>query len=229
MQQTVWNTAFAQRPDMFGSAPSEPAQEAAALFERARHNTVLELGGGQGRDTIWFASQGLSVTVLDYAPSAIAAIGAKAAARGLSDRVRALCHDVRTRLPLDDALFDCCYSHMLFSMALTGRELERLAAEICRVLKPGGLHVYTVRHTGDPHYRQGIHTGEDMYDVGGFIVHFFDRSRVRQLAAGFDVLDVHEFEEGPLPRRLFRVTLRKSTVVNANPASEEVCNESSHW
>ena len=49
-------------------------------------------------------------------------------------------------------------------------------------------------------------------EAAGFVEHFFDHSRVRQLAAGFDMLDVHEFEEGPLPRRLLRVTLLKSTV-----------------
>lgn len=94
-------------------------------------------------------------------------------------------------------------------------ELERLAGEVLRVLKPGGLHVYTVRHTGDPYCRTGIQRGEDTYEIGGFIVHFFDRAKVRRLAAGYDVLDIHEFEEGILPRRLFRVTLRKVTGVIA--------------
>ncbi len=44
---------------------------------------------------------------------------------------------------------------MLFSMALTTPELERLARELHRVLRPGGLQVYTVRHTGDAHHGAG--------------------------------------------------------------------------
>jgi SAM-dependent methyltransferase len=88
-------------------------------------------------------------------------------------------------------------------------ELDFLAGEIRRVLKPGGLNVYTVRHTGDPHYQKGIHRGEDMYEVGGFIVHFFSREKVEKLAKGFEIVDLQEFEEGGLPRKLFRVTLRK--------------------
>ena len=64
---------------------------------------------------------------------------------------------------------------MLYCMALTTPEIEHLSAEIRRVLVPRGLNVYTVRHTRDAHYQSGLHKGEDMYEVGGFIVHFFTR------------------------------------------------------
>jgi SAM-dependent methyltransferase len=198
---------------MFGSEPSEPALKAAALFERTGHKTMLELGGGQGRDTLFFATRGFHVMVLDYAQAAVDAIVAKAKAQHIDGRVTALCHDLRTGLPFEDASFDNCYSHMLFCMSFTGTELQQLAAEVCRVLKPGGLHVFTVRHTGDPHYRKGFYRGKDVYEVGGFIVHFFDRAKALCLAAGYDVLQIHEFEEGVLPRRLFRVTLRRATGV----------------
>jgi hypothetical protein len=98
---------------------------------------------------------------------------------------------------------------MLFCMALNTGELQALAREVLRVLRPGGLHIFTVRHTGDPHYKTGIHRGEDMYEVGGFIVHFFSREKVELVAAGSQIISVEEFEEGGLPRKLFLVTLRK--------------------
>jgi hypothetical protein len=100
---------------------------------------------------------------------------------------------------------------MLYCMALGTPELETLSLEVWRVLKPAGLNIYTVRHTGDPQYGTGIARGEDMYEIsGGFIVHFFSREKVEYLAKGFDILSIDEFEEGTLPRKLFRVTLRKN-------------------
>jgi hypothetical protein len=48
-----------------------------------------------------------------------------------------------------------------------------------------------------------------MYELDGFVVHFFRRDLVERLAEGFDLIEIEEFEEGALPRRLFRVTLRK--------------------
>lgn len=99
---------------------------------------------------------------------------------------------------------------MLYCMALTTPELEFLSKEILRVLKPGGLSIYTVRNTTDAHYRTGIHRGEDMWEIGGgFIVHFFSKEKVEHLAKGYEIVNIEEFEEGELPKKLFLVTLQK--------------------
>ena len=95
-------------------------------------------------------------------------------------------------------------------MALTTSELEFITDEIRRVLKPGGLNIYTVRNKNDAKYRTGIHRGEDLYEIrGGFIVHFFDWDKIEHLSSGFDIIDIDEFEEGILPKKLYRVILRK--------------------
>lgn len=179
------------------------------IFKKEGKTTILELGGGQGRDTIFFARNSLRVTVLDYSESAVGAIADKARKLGLSGYITALQHDVRVALPFEDESMDGCYSHMLYCMALTTSELQFLSREVRRILRPKGLHIYTVRHTKDPHYGKGIHRGEDMYEVGSFIVHFFSRAMVERLAEGFEIVSIDEFEEAELPRKLFRVTLRK--------------------
>lgn len=208
-QKDHWNKMFKNNPEMFGRKPSEPARKAAECFKKEGISNILELGGGQGRDTLFFARTGFQITVLDYSHEGIKAITEAANASGLSERVTAQDHDLRAPLPFADESFDACYSHMLFCMAFTTPELEFLASEVRRVLKPGGLVVYTVRHTGDAHYRSGIPRGEDMYETGGFIVHFFSREKVELLAKGCEILGIDRFEEGELPRKLFRVTQRK--------------------
>jgi hypothetical protein len=98
---------------------------------------------------------------------------------------------------------------MLYCMALTTPQLVALSAEVLRVLRPGGVHVYTVRSTADPDCGAGIACGDGLFESNGFIVHFFGRELVELLARGFDLVEVAEVEEGDLPRRLFRVTLVK--------------------
>ncbi len=208
-QKQHWESTFSSKPDMFGDSPSEAAIKAAETFKKEGKTNILELGGGQGRDTLFFAQNGFTVHVLDYCQSGIETISKKADAMGLSLRITAKCHDVRKPLPFDDDTFDGCFSHMLYCMALTTQELEFLSSEIRRVLKTGGLNIFTVRHTGDAHYGTGIHRGEDLYEVGGFIVHFFSKEKVKHLAKGYEIIEIDEFEEGNLPRKLFRVTLRK--------------------
>lgn len=208
-QQQHWDATFGSRPQMFGAAASEPARAAAELFKGEHLTSVLELGAGQGRDTLFFASEGFRVTATDYSQAALDAIAAEATARSLASNIIPVRHDVREPLPLASESFDACYSHMLYCMALTTPQLEQLSSEVLRVLRPGGLNVYTVRHIEDPHHGTGVHHGEEMFEVGGFIVHFFSLEKVRHLAAGYEIVSIDRFEEGGMPRKLYRVTLRK--------------------
>ena len=209
-QKGHWDQAFSEESDFFGDEPSDPARRAAELFSRETKKVILELGGGQGRDTLFFARGGFQTTVLDYSQKGLEDIDKKASALGNSGLIRTVLHDIRKPLPFDDETFDACFSHMLYCMALTTAELEFLSREIRRVLRPGGLNVYTARHKGDAHFGKGIHRGEDIYEMGGFIVHFFDREKVKHLSAGYEILSVEELEEGGLPRKLFMVTMKKN-------------------
>ena len=117
--------------------------------------------------------------------------------------------DIREKLPFDDNSIEACFSHMLYCMALSDLDLENLNNEIYRVLKPEGLNIYTVRHTGDSDYKNGVHIGEDLYQNDGFIVHFFSKDKINQISKGFQVLEVENFEECKYPIKLFKVILKK--------------------
>lgn len=153
---------------------------------------------GQGRDTLSLLSAGLEVTALDYAAAPLTDI-ADAASAELTEHLSTVVHDVREPLPFSEGSFDACYSHMLFTMALSGQDLDALAGQVRRVLRPGGLCIYTVRHVGDGHYGAGTELGDNLFENGGFVVHFFDHDLVDRLAAGFELEDVTPFEEGALP------------------------------
>lgn len=220
-QRRHWRTTFQSNPAMYGPAPSGPALHALELFERESVRDVLELGAGQGRDTMAFLRAGMIVTALDYAPEGLAELSEAATTPGVPGKLITAAHDVRKPLPLPDESVDAVFSHMLFNMALTTDQLTALAAEVRRVLRPGGWHVYTVRHTGDPHAGSGLDRGDNMREHGGFIVHFFDQDLVNRLGQGFSAPEIVAFEEGDLPRRLWRVTERKTAPANDAPAHSQ--------
>lgn len=208
-QNTHWEDTFSSKPQMFGSKPSVAAIKAVEIFNQNGVKKIIELGGGQGRDTMYFAENGFEVTVVDYTSSGIQAIKETALSMNLSHLIIPIQHDLRNPLPFENESFDACYSHMLYCMAFTTKELEYISLETARILKPEGINIYTVRNTDDADYKTGLHHGEDLYECGKFIVHFFSREKVEKLAGPFDILSIDGFEEGGLPRRLFFVVLRK--------------------
>ncbi|MGW1024690.1 class I SAM-dependent methyltransferase [Streptomyces sp. NPDC002577] len=208
-QHAHWQSTYAEHPRMYGMEPSEPGRHAAGVFRAAGARTVLELGAGHGRDALFFAHEGFTVQAADFSPTGLEQLLAAARESGVTDRVTTTVHDVRDPLPLPDASVDAVFAHMLLCMALSTEEIRAVMKEIRRVLRPGGLLVYTVRHTGDAHYGTGTPHGDSIYEHGGFAVHFFDDDLVDSLAEGWDLHEVHAFEEGELPRRLWRVTQAK--------------------
>ena len=206
VQRQHWQETYSAHPQMYGGQPSVPAVHAARVFHQASARDILELGAGHGRDAVYLASEGFSVQATDVSATGLEQLQAAAYERGVTHRVRTIIHDIRDPLPLPDASVDAVYGHMLLCMALSSTEIRAAVSEIRRVLQPGGVLIYTVRHTGDAHYRSGIAHGDDIFEHGGFAVHFFTRQLVDDLATGWTLNDVHPFEEGELPRRLWRIT-----------------------
>jgi len=208
-QSQHWESNFSSKPEMFGLDSSIAAKKALKIFKIEKINRVVELGAGLGRDTIYFAKNSIHVEALDYSPSGIKIINQKINQNNFSNLVNTKILDVRKTLPFEDNSIDGFYSHMLYCMALTTSDLENLNKEIHRILKPGGINIYTVRHTNDGDFKKGVQIVEDMYENDGFIVHFFSKNKINNLMNGFVNLETTNFEEGNFPRKLFFVCNKK--------------------
>ncbi len=208
-QSQHWESNFSSKPEMFGLNSSIPAKKALKLFQEKKIDKIVEIGAGLGRDTIFFAKNSIHTIALDYSPSGIKIINQKTKKDNLSNYISTKLFDVREKLPFEDNSIEACYSHMLYCMALTTDDLQKLNSEIQRVLKPGGINIYTVRHTNDGDFKKGIHRGEDLYENDGFIVHYFSEEKVNSLLNGFKNISLEKFEEGTFPRKLFFVVNEK--------------------
>ena len=208
-QSQHWEINFSNKPEMFGLEPSISAKKALKFLKEKKINNIIELGAGLGRDSIFFAKNNIKIQALDYSSSGIEIINHKIKKDNLSNYISTKLFDVREKLPFKDNSIDACYSHMLYCMALTIADLQKLNNEIHRILKPNGLNIYTVRHTNDGDYKNGKHIGEDLYENDGFIVHYFSEEKVNSLLNGFKNITLEKFEEGTFPRKLFFIVNEK--------------------
>ena len=170
---------------------------------------VLELGAGHGRDTIFFASNGIEeIQALDYSTVAIEILDKVANKKGLP--IKSQTFDVKKPLPFPDSYFDAVYSHMLFNMRFSEEELHFAFSEVKRVLNPKGLNFFSVRNHNDKSYGKGKEIEKEIFDIDGFQIRFFTEKQIQDLvsAEGFEILSIiEEYEE---PVKLYLVSSRKT-------------------
>ena len=209
LQSQHWESNFSSKPEMFGFEPSYSAKKALDLFKKNNITNIIELGAGLGRDTIFFAQNGIYVHAIDYSLSATNIIKKRSKENNLDALIKVENYDIRKKLNCDNENFQACYSHMLFCMALTNQDLKDLSQEIFRVLKKDGFNIYTVRNHTDGDFKKGTHRGEDMYEMNGFIVHYFSENKIKSLLNGFINISIENFDEGSFPRKLSLVINKK--------------------
>ena len=188
---------------MFGLTPSFAAEEALKVFKKKNISSIIELGAGLGRDTIFFAKNNIKVEALDYSKTAVTSIKKKVKELYLSEFVSVKVFDVRKKLPFKNNSVQGIFSHMLYCMALKNSEVQNLNNEILRVLEKGGVNIYTVRNFEDGDYKNGTHIEDETYQNDGFIINFFSKKKIKELLAGYSNIKIDRFNEGDFPRKLF--------------------------
>ncbi|HEY4516491.1 MAG TPA: class I SAM-dependent methyltransferase [Candidatus Paceibacterota bacterium] len=117
------------------------------------HASGIEMGCGKGRNLIWLAERGVSMSGFDFSDVAITEAKRRAAkVEGASFQVA----DATVRWPFDKDYFDFgidCFA----STDIESPEGRAFAiAEMRRVLKPGGLLMTYVSSTDDEYHKQMI-------------------------------------------------------------------------
>ncbi len=86
-QMSRWDSTYSTNQDFFGKDASQLGLSALPVFQSHKARKILELGCGQGRDTLFLARNGMEVTALDYSETGLCQIKDKAVTRGLDGSV----------------------------------------------------------------------------------------------------------------------------------------------
>ena len=70
-QREHWENKYTNKENMFGKLPSVAAIKAVSAFKENKCTNLIELGAGQGRDTLFFLEKKFKITALDYSQSGI--------------------------------------------------------------------------------------------------------------------------------------------------------------
>jgi ubiquinone/menaquinone biosynthesis C-methylase UbiE len=102
---------------------------------------LLDLGCGTGIDAFEFARRGYEVVASDWSPQMVERTRARAAAGGLAQRIQAKHVGIQQLDQIDDR-FDAIYSN--FGPLNCAPDLQAVAAQCERLLRPGGTLIFSV-------------------------------------------------------------------------------------
>jgi SAM-dependent methyltransferase len=106
---------------------------------------ALDLGCGEGADSVWLAERGWTVVAVDISDTALGRAREAASARGVADRIEFAQRDLSEGLP--EGSFDLISSQFLHSKVPLDRETILASAAVA--LLPGGVLVI-VDHGAPP-------------------------------------------------------------------------------
>lgn len=137
--RSPWDREYMLAADRYvlGTAPSALALELAAMLPPAAR--VLELGCGEGRDSVFFATRGFEVSGLDTSRAGLEKARRLAAERGVEVRwIQATLPEVPASGPFD-LVYSCGSLHYV-----ARRHRRGLFGRLRRVTQRGGLHAHIV-------------------------------------------------------------------------------------
>ena len=180
-QETLWSKRYRDAGEnyLFGTEPNRFLAHRAGLLQNGR--TALSVADGEGRNSVWLAEQGCSVTATEISPVALE----KAArlARGRHVAVDFVAADV-FNWEWPDVAFDAVVG--IFIQFAGPAERPRMLEGMKQAVKPGGLI-----------FLQGYTPKQLEYRTGGpsAVENLYTEALLREIFADWEIVLLREHED----------------------------------
>lgn len=185
-----WNEYYTHNPASIDNKPSKFAKYIESEFLRENNPAhILELGCGNGRDSLFFLSKGHKVTAVDGSDVAIEMLNRIIC----SNNALFICDDFVKSKALCQTKYDCIYSRFTLH-AINEAQEDELLDNVRHALKSNGILAIEARTTNDELYGKGIETEKNTFLYDEHYRRFINvddcRNKLEKL--GFDVIHLEE-------------------------------------
>jgi len=191
-QQEHWNSIWQEKPPV--GDLNQFAKNALDLIKERNLKTILDLGCGDGRDTLFFANNGMRVTACDFSEKALSKLKKQIYEKSTPNvecKVLDISKDLKS---FSDNSFDAVYAHLTLHY-FKNKETTQIFKELNRILKKEGLLFAKVKATDDALYGRGKEIEKDMFIHEGHIRHFFSKEYLQEKLKGFNVTKIRKTSE----------------------------------
>ena len=151
---------------------------------------IMELGCGNGRDSMYFLAKGHRLTAIDGSDEAIDMLVKKI---GSNEKALFVCDDFVKCHALYQMQYDCVYSRFTLH-AITDDQEDELLTNVKEALSSGGILCIEARTIHDELFGRGTKVGHNAYEYNDHFRRFIDvdefRDKLKDM--GFDVEYIEE-------------------------------------
>ena len=170
---------------------SDPSLFAIAMLQKYMKSGkyLIELGCGNGRDSLWFAKNGIDVTAIDASPFVIQELQKKV----VLDNCTFICDDFVNAESIYQIQYDYCYSRFTLH-AISERQETQVLLKSYDMLREDGYLFIEARSIHDAKYGLGEEIERNAYIYDGHYRRFIDLielvNKLRDI--GFSIVEQEE-------------------------------------
>jgi len=184
----------------YWNKPSDELLPVALRWKELNKKTVLDIGCGRGRHSLFLAELGFDVTATDISPEGIEQLKKQAKKRKLDGKIKTIVCDM-LEMPFPDKSFDCVLGfHSIFHTDYAGQ--KKVIAEITGILKKSGRLYITFNSKKNPAFRKRSNTVIDEYTIirnfgveKGVPHTFLDKNDIIKLLANYKILKMQQIQD----------------------------------
>lgn len=184
-----WETAFAEKQEMWGLAPVNSVKIALETFKENNVQHVLIPGFGYGRNAQPFINAGMHVTGIEISQTAIEM------ANKHFGNATPVFHGSVTEMPFDTKKYDGIFCYALIHL-LNQKERRKLILDCYNQLEESGIMIFSVVSKKAETYGTGKYISKDRYaHFGGVNLYFYDEDSIQNEFGKFGLENIQEITE----------------------------------
>lgn len=188
--ENYWNNFYTNIKDEYLNIPS---LFACTVFKKYMKvgKSLIELGCGNGRDSLWFGQNGLKVTGLDASQVAINELQNKV----INNNCLFICDDFVSAESIYQIQYDYCYSRFTLH-AINEQQETQILQKAYKMLKEKGYFFIEARSINDRKFGVGHNVERNAYICDGHYRRFIDLDELvsKLKAIGFIIIEQGESE-----------------------------------
>jgi SAM-dependent methyltransferase len=186
--------------DRYWNTASDEFLPVALRWKNLGKKTVLDIGCGRGRHTLFLAEMGFDVTATDISPEGIEQLRQAAKLKDLENKIRTVVCDM-VELPFERDSFDAVLAfHSIYHTDYAG--LKTVIARITGLLKESGQLYITFNSKSNPSYHASDNEVIDEYTIIRHFGHeegiphtFLDYDEIIRLLADYKIIKMQQIQD----------------------------------